>query len=64
MRAGEIYRNKFEPSIRIEILWVKGDFCEWTPADEDSIAELYQTEYGKCLIKEVLELYYNEEFDD
>ena len=64
MRAGEIYRNKFEPSIRVEILWVKGDLCEWMPADEYSMLELmaYQAEWGECTIKELLELYENEEW--
>jgi len=61
MRAGEIYRNKFEPSIRVEILWVRGDLCEWTPADEYSLMA-YQAGWGECTIKELLELYENEEW--
>lgn len=63
MRAGQIYKNKFEPSIRIIILWVKYDTCEWCPADEYSTNELISSQAGwnVCTIKELLELYDNEE---
>jgi len=63
MRAGQIYRNKFYPKVRVRILWVSGDECEFEPADEYSEEPFdYFVELRVCLISELLELYENEEW--
>lgn len=55
MKAGEVYKNKREPELRLMIVWVSGDNCKYEMLDGMGDFIDYS-----CTISELLELYERE----